>query len=199
MGATASSAALGAMAMMADELTRPPAQPPAPPEPCRPGLNGSWPSARMLRHLTLHKRATARELAQVAGVRSSAVGGLLQHHVQMGRVVVDRTLLPVVYVLQEDTRKHVPLKRRGRYDWPTVSRAELLEWHDAALTKPDSDITVLCWGSEGFFCGWWDDGMGCWIGCESGGTVLGVTHWAQPEGPPGLERDDQSQTTGDAA
>lgn len=62
---------------------------------------------------------------------------------------------------------------------------ELLEWHDAGLIKPDADITVLCWGSEGFFSGWWDDEIGSWIGCESGGSVLGVTHWSEPAGPNG--------------
>lgn len=59
---------------------------------------------------------------------------------------------------------------------------EQITWHPAE-NKPDSDLTVLCWGREGFFCGYWDDGIGCWIGCESGGTVLGVTHWAEPSGP----------------
>jgi hypothetical protein len=63
------------------------------------------------------------------------------------------------------------------------SIAELLDWHSAD-DKPDSDITVLCWdGETPFFCGYWDDEMKSWIGCESGGSVLGVTHWAQPEGP----------------
>ena len=60
---------------------------------------------------------------------------------------------------------------------------ETIEWHDANTDKPDSDMTVLCWGSEGFFCGYWDDSLPGWIGCESGGSVLGVTHWANPEGP----------------
>lgn len=48
---------------------------------------------------------------------------------------------------------------------------------------PDADITVLCWhaGDEEFWTGYWD-GAG-WIGCESGGSVLGVTHWAEPKGP----------------
>lgn len=59
-----------------------------------------------------------------------------------------------------------------------------LRWHCAATTQPDTDRTVLCWGSEGFFCGWWEGAMGGWMGCESGGSVVGVTHWADPSGPP---------------
>jgi hypothetical protein len=42
---------------------------------------------------------------------------------------------------------------------------------------------VLCWGSEGFFCGYWDDAMKSWIGCESGGSVSDVTHWSVPDLP----------------
>jgi hypothetical protein len=60
--------------------------------------------------------------------------------------------------------------------------AELVEWNPEA-EKPDSDITVLCWADEGFFCGWWDDGAGCWFDCSSGAEAAGVTHWANPEGP----------------
>lgn len=66
---------------------------------------------------------------------------------------------------------------------PPEPASEVLEWHDAATDKPDSDTTVLCWGSEGFFCGYWDDSIPGWIGCESGGSVIGVTHWSNPEGP----------------
>lgn len=60
---------------------------------------------------------------------------------------------------------------------------EVIAWHDAATSKPDSDMTVLCWGDEGFFCGYWDDSIPGWIGCESGGSVIGVTHWSNPNGP----------------
>lgn len=60
---------------------------------------------------------------------------------------------------------------------------ETLVWHDTATDKPDCDTTVLCWGREGFFCGYWDDELDGWIGCESGGSVLGVTGWCSPEGP----------------
>lgn len=65
---------------------------------------------------------------------------------------------------------------------PEPDVLETLAWHDAKV-KPDGDRTVLCWGKEGFFCGWWDADICCWMGMESGGTVLGVTHWACPAGP----------------
>ncbi|MBX3634720.1 MAG: MarR family transcriptional regulator [Rubrivivax sp.] len=192
MGTTAGTTADGhnALAMMAETLTRPPAPPPAPQRAAAGDWQGEGPTARLMRHLSMHGRATARELAQVAGVGSAVVGALLKNHLKKGLVTCDRTFWPVVYVLREEAH------RQKRAAEPGAARAELLEWHDATLRKPDSDLTVLCWGSEGFFCGWWDDGMGCWIGCESGGTVLGVTHWAEPEGPPGFERGEQPQHTG---
>jgi hypothetical protein len=59
---------------------------------------------------------------------------------------------------------------------------EHITWR-LASDLPDSDLTVLCWGAEGFFCGYWDDGLQQWVACESGGSVLGVTHWCEPEGP----------------
>jgi hypothetical protein len=59
---------------------------------------------------------------------------------------------------------------------------ESLEWIGVGAL-PDSDTTVLCWGAEGFFCGWWDSSESCWRDCESGGVVDGVTHWAEPKGP----------------
>lgn len=64
-----------------------------------------------------------------------------------------------------------------------LATCEAITWHDANKSKPDADMTVLCWGSEGFFCGYWDDEINGWIGCESGGSVLGVTHWSIPDGP----------------
>lgn len=62
---------------------------------------------------------------------------------------------------------------------------EHLTWHDAATTRPDADTTVLCWsaGDQEFFCGYFDDSLPGWIDCESGGSVLCVTHWAEPQGP----------------
>lgn len=62
---------------------------------------------------------------------------------------------------------------------------ELLQWIDASKRLPDSDITVLCWSTEDgeFFCGYWDADSESWIACESGGSVLCVTHWAEPRGP----------------
>jgi len=60
---------------------------------------------------------------------------------------------------------------------------EIITWNDANTSKPDADITVLCLGNDGFFCGYWDDDLAGWIGCESGGSELGVIHWAEPIGP----------------
>lgn len=60
---------------------------------------------------------------------------------------------------------------------------EVLFWHEAKTSRPDSDLSVVCWAEDGFFDGYWDDGLGQWIACESGGIVLGVTHWAEPHGP----------------
>lgn len=59
------------------------------------------------------------------------------------------------------------------------SRPETLTWTPAS-TKPDADITVLCWDGEEWFSGWWDD---AWFDAASGGTVEHVTHWAHVEGP----------------
>jgi hypothetical protein len=64
-----------------------------------------------------------------------------------------------------------------------MNTTELLEWHNAAIDKPDCDITVLCWDEEGIFCGYWDDSVPGWIDSASGGTVDGVTHWSSPNGP----------------
>lgn len=60
---------------------------------------------------------------------------------------------------------------------------ELLTWNEAASAKPDSDITVVLWGPDGYFCGWWDDEQGEWLDASSGGQAEGVTHWAEPQGP----------------
>lgn len=61
---------------------------------------------------------------------------------------------------------------------------EPLHWHNAQADKPQTCETVLCWGAEGFFCGYWDEGLDGWIGCESGGSVTGVKYWSAPQGPP---------------
>lgn len=69
---------------------------------------------------------------------------------------------------------------------PTRATAstEVLQWHPVS-EKPDAGITVLMWHAADceFWCGWWDDELQGWIGAESGGSVLGVTHWAMPQGP----------------
>lgn len=61
---------------------------------------------------------------------------------------------------------------------------EVLAWHRADQRKPDVDITVLLWGADGFFTGYWDDEAQQWIDCASGGVrEVAPTHWANPEGP----------------
>lgn len=60
---------------------------------------------------------------------------------------------------------------------------ERLLWRDAETHKPDSEMTVLCWGAQGYFCGFWDDALGLWIGGQSDGTGPVVTHWSDPGGP----------------
>ena len=61
---------------------------------------------------------------------------------------------------------------------------ETIEWIDASVERPSSvDENVLCWGKEGAFMGWYDGPRFGWCGCESGDSVLGVTHWARVKGP----------------
>jgi hypothetical protein len=61
---------------------------------------------------------------------------------------------------------------------------EVLSWYDASTTKPDSDITVICWLAAGeWFAGWWDDQDQRWHDCSHGGPLNGVTHWSEPVGP----------------
>lgn len=79
-----------------------------------------------------------------------------------------------------------PIEERDPYAAAVLEafdRTETLVWHDAATEKPDSDMTVLCWDSEGFFCGYWDDSIPAWVACESGAQVEGVAHWSTPNGP----------------
>lgn len=89
----------------------------------------------------------------------------------------------------EDKPLYAPLRAAPAVTFaepePAGDVFETMAWLDAIQRKPDSDRTVLCWGTAGFFCGYWDADMGCWIGCESGGTVIGVTHWSEPKGPAG--------------
>lgn len=63
---------------------------------------------------------------------------------------------------------------------------ETLTWTPAS-TKPDADISVLCWRKNAqvceWFAGWWDDEARAWFDAASGGIVDGVTHWADVGGP----------------
>lgn len=61
---------------------------------------------------------------------------------------------------------------------------ELLQWNDAATSNPDTDLTVAVWSTEhGLLTAWWDDAQGVWMDCATGGTIVDVTHWADPKGP----------------
>lgn len=49
---------------------------------------------------------------------------------------------------------------------------EVLAWHRCDKSKPDSDISVLCWSREdGCFNAWWSDEAGAWVDCSSGGRT----------------------------
>lgn len=54
---------------------------------------------------------------------------------------------------------------------------EMLDWVEVLKCLLDVDLIVLCWYvcDNEFWMGYWD-GEG-WIGCESGGLVLGVMYW----------------------
>lgn len=88
----------------------------------------------------------------------------------------EATCLSIDFVRFETERQLAPRRWSG----------ELLDWYDAAKIKPDAELTVLCWHAKDgeFWTGYWDGEQ--WIGCESGGTVLGVTYWAVPNGPRGV-------------
>jgi hypothetical protein len=137
-----------------------------PPIPARSGgiaPNGGTVTDELIRLLFTKGRMSTRQLADAVDLSTRLVWGLLKTRLQRGQVVYSSGWWTVANGYGE-------------------SSIEQIEWHPESR-KPDSDITVLCWGSEGFFTGYWDDSVPGWIACESGGTVLGVTHWAQPEGP----------------
>ena len=61
---------------------------------------------------------------------------------------------------------------------------ELLQWHDGAASKPDTDTTVALWSDQdGLIAGWWDDERREWMECSTGAAVIGITHWADAKGP----------------
>jgi len=61
---------------------------------------------------------------------------------------------------------------------------ETLTWIPVA-TKPDADITVLCWCSRTkvWFVGWFGARTGACFNIATGNAVEGVTHWAHVQGP----------------
>ena len=61
---------------------------------------------------------------------------------------------------------------------------ELLQWRDAADSRPDADITVIVWSSQdALLTAHWNDEDAVWIDCATGGVIPDVTHWADPKGP----------------
>ena len=59
-----------------------------------------------------------------------------------------------------------------------------LRWHKLAIYgTPCSARSVLCADGMSWFAGWWDADDCSWRDCTTGGTVDGVTHWAEPIGP----------------
>ena len=69
-----------------------------------------------------------------------------------------------------------------------MSKAQTLIWNDANAIKPDADLTVACWGPDGFFSGFWGNrsprfATPAWIDGATGKRAEGVTHWADVTGP----------------
>jgi hypothetical protein len=85
--------------------------------------------------------------------------------------------------------------RKGTYCGPEAVAAMVIDnltqpddvertivWRDARLAKPEDGKCVLCWHEGGGFVGYWRK-ESLWINVLTGQLVLGVTHWADPEGP----------------
>lgn len=63
---------------------------------------------------------------------------------------------------------------------PRRWRGEMLDWHDAHISKPDADLTVVCLDADDVWAGHWD-GVN-WIDNETH-LVVHPTHFADPKGP----------------
>lgn len=146
--------------------------------------------ARLLAVLATVESATTLSLSVHTDLSSSQVWGLLKVPRACGQVKfsVGRWYLVKGFAGRDVERAAELLRERG---WQVVAPgvgkrtrplAEI-HWIDAKVKKPDSDTTVLCWHGDSYFCGYWDDSIKGWIACESGGSVLGVTHWSDPDGP----------------
>ena len=57
---------------------------------------------------------------------------------------------------------------------------ETITWISTEEQKPDSDITVLCWADDEYFCGWWDSEK--WHDTNAMNPIK-VEYWAIPNGP----------------
>lgn len=133
----------------------------------------------------LHRAQLAEQEQVRADIAAAASAKIIKEHI----AAVKQASAPMTpeEILPGETPLYAPLRDAS----PAVTFAEPEPAGDAFETlawigadkKPDSDRTVLCWGTEGFFCGYWFADMGGWIGCESGGTVIGVAHWSEPKGP----------------
>jgi hypothetical protein len=145
---------------------------------------------RLLAVLATVESATTLSLSVQTDLSSQQVWGLLKEPRACGQVqfAVGRWYLVKGFAGRDVERAAALLRRSG---WQVVSPdagqrtkplAEI-HWIDAKVKKPDCDMTVLCWHDDSYFCGYWDDSINGWIACESGGSVLGVTHWADPDGP----------------
>ena len=60
---------------------------------------------------------------------------------------------------------------------------EPLPWHRPAERMPDADLSVLLVlpGEPELEMGWWDGES--WRSCVSGGEVVDVLYWSEPQGP----------------
>lgn len=65
-----------------------------------------------------------------------------------------------------------------RLRYPVVE-VRPIQWVEIQAAQPISKGVLLCLSPDGAFSGW--------IGAESGGSVLGVTHWADTELPGGAQ------------
>lgn len=66
----------------------------------------------------------------------------------------------------------------------TTDQFEVLTWHSAVSSLPDSDTTVLCSLHSGeCYQGWYDSEYQAWMDSATGGPLEGVRWWCEPQGP----------------
>ena len=67
---------------------------------------------------------------------------------------------------------------------PTTDEFEVLTWHRAHVSLPDSDTTVLCRVADGeCLQGWYDSEWQQWMDAATGGPLERVCWWSEPQGP----------------